>query len=243
MDVKEEEILGDHVSSHWYYVSKGRALRAFVDTIAPRSILDIGAGSGIFSKLLVEHGAAEATLVDTAYETDREAEHFGKPIRYRRRIETTDADLALMMDVIEHVDDDVGLIRSYARLMRPGSHILVTVPAFQALFSAHDLFLEHRRRYSRRQLEDAVRAAGLEIVRTRFFFGLILPLAALQRLVERLAVDRGAMVPKSSLKRHGALVNRALIAAHAAELPFLGINRWLGLSIFCLARVPAGGLR
>ncbi|MBM3485530.1 MAG: class I SAM-dependent methyltransferase [Alphaproteobacteria bacterium] len=243
MDVKEEEILGEHVSSHWYYVSKGRALRAFVAGIAPRSILDIGAGSGIFSKLLIEHGAAEATLVDTAYENDRDVDHRGKPIRFRRHIEATEADLALMMDVIEHVDDDVGLIRSYARLMRPGSHVLITVPAFQALFSAHDLFLEHRRRYGRHQLENVVRAAGLEPVRTRFFFGLILPLAALQRLVERVAMARGAMVPKSSLKRHGAVVNRALIAAHAAELRFLGLNRWLRLTIFCLARVPAGGLR
>ena len=54
----------------------------------------------------------------------------------------------LLMDVLEHVDDDVGLLRAYAEPARPGTRFIVSVPAFSWLWSAHDEFLEHRRRYT-----------------------------------------------------------------------------------------------
>jgi len=243
MDVKEEDILGDAVRTHWYYVAKGRALRAMLRGVPARSILDVGAGSGVFSRTLLAGPSERAVCVDPAYPRDWEEDQDGKPIAFRRAINDCDADLALMMDVLEHVDDDVGLLRGYARMLRPGAHVLVTVPAFQFLFSGHDVFLEHRRRYRRGQLVDVARAAGLEPVRARFFFGMIFPLVLAQRLAERVLVDSGRLAPKSSLHRHGAVVNRALIGLHRAELALFPLNRWLGLTIFCLARVPAGGIR
>lgn len=243
MDVKEEDILGDAVRSHWYYVSKGRALRSMLRGVPTQSVLDVGAGSGVFSRSLLDERSERAVCVDPAYPRDWDELQNGKPIAFRRAINDCDADLALMMDVLEHVEDDVGLLRDYARMLRPGAHVLMTVPAFQFLFSGHDLFLEHRRRYRRAQLVDVARAAGLEPVRSRFFFGLIFPLVFAQRLTERMLVRSGRLAPKSSLHRHGALVNRALIGLHRAELALFPLNRWLGLTIFCLARVPAGGIR
>ncbi len=237
MDVKEEDILGAEVARHWYYVAKGRALKAFLGGVAARSLLDVGAGSGVFSKVLLAAGAERACCVDPAYPADRDEIFDGKPIAFRRQIDGSDADLALMMDVLEHVDDDVGLLRAYTEKLPAGAHVLITVPAFPFLFSAHDVFLEHCRRYRRRQLEEVVRAAGLEPVRTRFFFGLLFPIAAAQRLVERLLLGAGKIEPKSSLKRHAAPVNAALIWVNAFELLLFPLNRWCGLSIFCLARV------
>jgi SAM-dependent methyltransferase len=243
MDVKEEDILGDAVHAHWYYVSKGRALRAMLHGVPARSVLDVGAGSGIFAKSLLAGSAERAVCVDPAYPHEWDDAFAGKPISFRRAINDSDADLALMMDVLEHVDDDVGLLRDYARLLAPGSHVLVTVPAFQFLFSGHDVFLEHRRRYRRDQLLRVATAAGLEPVRAWFFFGLIFPLVLAQRLMERALVDAGRLAPQSSLHRHSPAVNGALIALHRAELLLFPFNRWLGLTIFCLARVPAGGFR
>ena len=89
-----------------------------------------------------------------------------------------------MMDVLEHVDDDRGLVRHYAGKVPAGAHFLVTVPAFRFLWSGHDVFLEHKRRYRLREIEATMRDAGLEIVRGAYYFGLIFPLAAAVRLAD-----------------------------------------------------------
>src|SRR5258708_1580191 len=181
MDVKEEAILGAGIGEHWYYRSKGRALLAMLGRL-PRLVLDVGAGSGVFSRLLLDAGANEAICVDPAYAAERQERHGGKPIAFVHRVERSNADLVLMMDVLEHVDDDVGLLRHYAGLVAPGTRVLITVPAFQSLWSGHDLFLEHKRRYRLGQVVALARRAGLQPLRARYFFGLIFPLAVATRL-------------------------------------------------------------
>ena len=62
-----------------------------------------------------------------------------------------------MMDVLEHVDNDAGLVRHYATKVPSGAHFLVTVPAFRFLWSGHDVFLEHKRRYTLAEIEQTMR--------------------------------------------------------------------------------------
>ena len=234
MDLKEEELLGADIGRHWYYRSKAAALRRMVGGLRPRHILDIGAGSGFFSRhLLAEAGAQSALCVDIGYATDRDDSEGGKPVLYRRGTGPTDCDLVLMMDVLEHVDDDRGLVRHYAAKVPAGAHFLVTVPAFHFLWSGHDVFLEHKRRYRLGEIETAMRDAGLQVVRGAYYFGFVFPLAAAVRVA-----TRGATEPRSSLTSHGALTNGILTAVCAAELPLLPINRLAGLSAFVLARKP-----
>jgi 2-polyprenyl-3-methyl-5-hydroxy-6-metoxy-1,4-benzoquinol methylase len=232
MDLKEEDILGADIGQHWYYRSKAAALRRAVAGISPRRLLDVGAGSGFFSRhLLSETEAQSALCVDIGYARDRDEQVLAKPVLYRRDTGVTDCDLVLMMDVLEHVDDDRGLLRHYAAKVPVGAHFLVTVPAFGFLWSGHDVFLEHKRRYTLREIEAAMREAGLEIVRGAYFFGLVFPLAAAVRLAAR-----GEAEPKSSLRKHGALTNSLLSALCAAELPLFPANRVAGLSAFVLGR-------
>jgi hypothetical protein len=157
----------------------------------------------------------------------------GKPVLYRRDTGPTDCDLVLMMDVLEHVDDDRGLLRHYAAKVPSGAHFLVTVPAFGFLWSGHDVFLEHKRRYRLSEIESAMRDANLKVVRGSYYFGLVFPLAAAVRLAAR-----GETEPRSSLKKHGAVTNVLLGAICAAELPLFPLNRLAGLSAFVLARKP-----
>jgi 2-polyprenyl-3-methyl-5-hydroxy-6-metoxy-1,4-benzoquinol methylase len=234
MDLKEEDILGTGIGRHWYYRSKAAALRRMVGPLAPQRVLDVGAGSGFFSRhLLTEGGAQSALCVDVGYARDRDEMLDGKPVLYRRDCGLTDCDLVLMMDVLEHVDDDVGLVRHYASKVPSGAHFLVTVPAFRFLWSGHDVFLEHRRRYRLDEIELTMRMAGLDLVRGAYYFGFVFPLAAAVRLS-----TRGKAVPKSSLKKHGTLANATLTAICTAELPLLPVNRLAGLSAFVLARKP-----
>lgn len=234
MDLKEEDILGADIGRHWYYRSKAAALRRMVGALGARHILDVGAGSGFFSRhLLAEGGAQSALCVDIGYAVDRDDSANGKPVMYRRDTGSTDCDLVLMMDVLEHVDDDRGLVRHYADKVPSGAHFLATVPAFRFLWSGHDVFLEHKRRYTLAEIEATMRDSGLQVVHGAYYFGSVFPLAAVVRLTERNTAE-----PRSSLKKHGAFTNSLLTAACAAELPVFPINRLAGLSAFVLARKP-----
>jgi SAM-dependent methyltransferase len=234
MDLKEEDILGADIGRHWYYRSKAAALRRAVGRLAPKRLLDVGAGSGFFSRHLLADTAAQSALcVDIGYPADRDDSVAGKPVLYRRDTGPTDCDLVLMMDVLEHVDDDRGLLRHYAAKVPSGAHFLVTVPAFGFLWSGHDVFLEHKRRYRLAEIDAAMRDAGLEVMRGSYYFGLVFPLAVAVRLASRHATE-----PRSSLKKHGAITNGLLGALCAAELPLFRLNRLAGLSVFVLAKKP-----
>ena len=79
MDIKEENILGPHINKHWYYISKGRAMRRFLNGVPRQSLLDVGAGSGVFSKILLEHGSNQAVCIDPAYEAGTKARTTASP--------------------------------------------------------------------------------------------------------------------------------------------------------------------
>jgi SAM-dependent methyltransferase len=234
MDIKEQDILGDRIGQHWYYRAKGAAMRKLLGPAPPCHVLDVGAGSGVFSRLLLENGAGQATCVDPGYPADHEEIHAGRPIRFARGVGAGDYDLLLLMDVLEHVDDDVALLREYAERAPAGARFLITVPAFPWMWSGHDVFLEHRRRYTLPQTEQVVARAGLHVVHGCYYYGFLLPLAAGRRLAGRLAGASGD-VAKSDLQLHSPLVNATLGAVCSAELAVFAANRLAGLTVFCLA--------
>ena len=230
MDLKEEAILGPAIASHWYYVSKGRAVRSLLGDFKSSEVLDVGAGSGIFSRQLIDEGFCErATCVDPGYEKDHTESYGRGTLPYVRSIKESSATLVLMMDVLEHVDDDVGLLRKYTQALPRNGKVLITVPAFQFLWSGHDDFLEHRRRYTRKMVEKMVADAGLAVERCRYFYGLLFPLVAAMRIAQRRQ--------SSAMHKHARPVNSALTWFHDVERRVLfPYNIFAGLTVFCLAR-------
>ncbi|MCK2097732.1 class I SAM-dependent methyltransferase [Thauera aromatica] len=151
MDLKEIDILGDNVSQHWYYRSKAKAMTKLLGNIRPSSILDVGAGSGFFSRHLLSNSEAnEAWCVDTSYRNDSDDFETRKRIYFRRHIDHVDADLVLLMDVLEHIADDVRFLQLYIEKVPKSTKFLISVPVFECLWSSHDIFLEHKRRYTLR---------------------------------------------------------------------------------------------
>jgi len=235
VDIKETEILGADAGSHWYYRSKAEALERCLRGVPVGTILDVGAGSGFFSRhLLARTSAAAAYCVDPNYPREWHETTGGKPLAFVRETQGVDANLVLLMDVIEHVDDDVGLLREYVQKSRPDARFLISVPAFQWLWSAHDVFLGHRRRYTLAQLEHTVATAGLEVIAGNYFFGAIFPLAVAVRMLRRRQARESDT--SSDLRPHSKPVNAALYALCRGELAVMKHNRAFGLSIFCLAR-------
>lgn len=232
MDLKEEAILGDAIDDHWYYQSKALALSSCLAQPQGNRVLDVGAGSGFFSRWLLQRGLAEeAICVDTGYAADRDEAVAGRPLRFRRAIETSDANTVLMMDVLEHVEDDAGLLSGYLQKAPAQARVIITVPAFQFLWSPHDVFLEHFRRYTLRTLADTLERAGAVPIRMHYYYGTVFPLVALLRLVKR-----GREADSSDLRREQPLVNAILRSICALETRLMTANRLAGLTAFCICR-------
>ncbi len=236
MDLKEEDILGDKINEHWYYVSKGRAMRSFLGDITSTEVLDVGAGSGIFSRqLLGDDICKSAICVDPNYVEETQELHNGKKISFVKSIDNTTQKLVLMMDVLEHVEDDVALLKSYSDSMPDDGVILITVPAFQFLWSGHDVFLEHYRRYDIKAIEETIIAAGLTPVKSRYFFGSLFPVIAAMRLIKNITGKKRKA--GSQLKIYSDSFNKTLITVHDMERNSLfSFNKQFGLSVFCLCR-------
>lgn len=234
MDLKESDLIGADADRHWYYDSKSRALLLCVDREAPARILDVGAGSGLFSRFLLRETAARcAVCVDPGYSEDRSERYLGKPIEFRRVRPAGSADIVLLMDVLEHVDDDEALVRELAGTAKPGTRFVVSAPAFSWLWSAHDDFLEHRRRYTLTGLSQVLRAGGLEPTARFYFFASVFPAVVVQRFWMR--ARRGDQAPRSDLRTHTRITNAMLTAIGRAECAVARRNRAFGLTAFVVA--------
>jgi len=234
MDLKELDLIGADQEHHWYYASKSHALRRALGDYQPRHILDVGAGSGFFSRVLLRDTSAQsAVCVDTGYADDRSERYCDKRLDFSRTIPAAEADLVLLIDVLEHVDDDVGLLRDVVSRTAPQARFIVSVPAFSWLWSRHDEFLGHRRRYTRTHLRRVLAAAGLRPLDAFYMFAAIFPAVAAQRLWQRMRPAAGP--PASDLRQHYRWSNALLTRLCIAESGIARHNRAFGLTAFGVA--------
>jgi SAM-dependent methyltransferase len=176
---------------HWWYRGRREVLDRVICELrlpAPARILDAGCGSGRNMVELARHGAVSGVELSSASVELARARNAGEVVAgsvLEMPFESDSFDLAVCLDVIEHLADDVGALRELRRVVAPGGLLLVTVPAYQWLWSGHDEVNHHHRRYNRRSLERAAAGAGWEKVRTTHFNSLLLPVAILLRILDR----------------------------------------------------------
>jgi len=154
------------------------------------SWLDVGAGDAWFAQQLraVLVPATRLVCWDVHYPIDRApgTAGAGQGIEFSAEQPTGVFEGILMLDVIEHVEDDVGFVRDVVDgCLAPGGWVLVSVPAYQPLFSAHDRALKHFRRYSPAAIRRVLESAGLTVATRGGLFHGLLPLRGLQVVRER----------------------------------------------------------
>jgi SAM-dependent methyltransferase len=177
---------------HWWYRGRRRVLE---ETIArldlpPRArILDAGCGSGRNMVDLARHGQVTGVELSQPSVELARARAVGEVVEgsvLEMPFPDDSFDLAVCLDVIEHLQDDRAALRELRRVLAPGGVLLVTVPAYQWLWSGHDEVNHHHRRYNRAALQQAAREAGWECARTTHFNSLLLPVAIALRALDRL---------------------------------------------------------
>ncbi len=176
---------------HWWYRGRRTVLEGVIAGLrlpARARILDAGCGSGRNMVELARHGTVTGVeLSQTSVELALQR-HVGEVVGgsvLEMPFPADSFDLAVSLDVIEHLQDDLGALRELRRTVAPGGSLLVTVPAYPWLWSAHDEINHHHRRYTRRSLQRVAEQAGWEQVRTTYFNSLLLPIAIVLRLLER----------------------------------------------------------
>jgi SAM-dependent methyltransferase len=177
---------------HWWY----RGRRTVLDGITaglglpPQArILDAGCGSGRNMVELARNGVVTGIeLSETSVALARERDAGEVILGSVLDMPFADAsfDLAVSLDVIEHLEDDLSALRELRRTVAPGGSLLVTVPAYQWLWSGHDEINHHHRRYTRRSLQQVAERAGWRQERTTYFNSLLLPVAILLRVLDRI---------------------------------------------------------
>jgi SAM-dependent methyltransferase len=200
---------------HWWFRGRREVLLRLLDRRLPpgdasRRVLDIGCERGVERVQRLE----SQTL-------PWEAETF---------------DLVTALDVIEHIDDDLAILREVERVLRPGGTALLTVPAYEALWGPQDEISHHKRRYRAGQLRERMEEAGLAPLKLSYFNSLLFPPIAAVRLLRPRRAGDGELKSDFTLTRPGRL-NEVLARVFASEAAL--VERWnlpFGVSIVALAR-------
>lgn len=196
---------------HWWWRARERCILRELGRLDLRpgqeSILDIGCGDGLFFDRLSGYGHVEGVEADASLVSSN------GPWRDRIYIGPFDErfqpgrrfSLILMLDVLEHLADPVGALAHAGRLLTGDGRLLLTVPAFNLLWTTHDDLNHHYTRYAEKPLRQVTEAAGLEVVRMQYLFQWTCPVKLAVRLKERLVRTEPA-----SPQLPPPLVNRGL---------------------------------
>jgi SAM-dependent methyltransferase len=229
--------------NHWWYRGRRKIVLGFAERLrlGPGSrVLDAGCGSGRTLIELARFGSVCGFDLDPAT-VALARQRSGADVRQADVAHlpwpAAVFDLVTCLDVVEHLDDDVEALSELLRVTRPGGVLLLTVPAYQSLWSYHDVVNGHRRRYRARALRSAVRAAGWHVEDLTYFNSLLLPPAAIARWARR---GTDASAERSDLELTPPGLNRALALPLHLEAAALGLGVRLpaGLSLLCVCRRP-----
>ena len=236
MDVAEISRLAAYEDWYWWHRARRRIIdrllqRALGEGDATRRILDVGAGTGATSQALRKYGRVMA--VDLSTEATIVARRRGLDVARMDagNLAFPDAsfDVVVVLDVIEHLEDDAAAVRELRRVLKPGGVLLATVPAYKWLWSSHDVANHHFRRYRQSELRRLLRGGDFHVeVCSYVMMSMLIPAAAyrlLEHLPGRKVADDEAhvrFIGRCHTSRHGVGTSRGEFGCRSgsASLPW-----------------------
>ncbi len=243
---------------HWVpmprYLLRCGVVKQIIRSLQPRDFIEIGAASGHMAQWMSDGLQMTGTAVEispSALEMMRERLANDDRVqifdRDSRELDAS-ADLLLSMEVLEHIEDDRAALQNWFDLIRPGGHLLLSVPAHPHLFSAEDEMAGHFRRYSREPLMQLLQEIGFEqprVLNYGFPVGLILKKLRNRVARRNLQTDqrsRQERTEASGVERRRWLNLRwllndvCMLPFHLMQMPFLRFD--LADGYIAIARKP-----
>jgi SAM-dependent methyltransferase len=224
---------------HWWYRARREVLAALIRRQAKPGadarILEIGCGTGHNLEMLSRFGTVDALELDDEARSIAEG-RLGRSVMSSPLPELADVadrhyDLIAALDVIEHIDDDGAALAAIAGKLKPGGTFVMTVPAHQWMWSAHDVVNHHQRRYSKTALKHLIEGSPLRLEKIGYFNSLLFPLAVAERVASKARGKHDADV-----KLPPRPLNAALESVFRAERHLVGrLPLPPGLSLFAVA--------
>jgi SAM-dependent methyltransferase len=224
---------------HWWSRDRRQVLAELIRREAApppgARILEIGCGTGHNLEMLASFGQVDAVELDDeargVAETRLGRTVMNAPLPELAGVAERAYDLVAALDVIEHIDDDSAALEAIAARLKPGGKFVMTVPAHQWMWSAHDVVNHHKRRYSKAALERLIERSPLRLDKVGYFNSLLFPLALAERGASKL---RGK--DSADVKLPPKALNSILEAIFAAERHLVGrLPLPPGLSLFAVA--------
>ena len=224
---------------HWWYRARRKIIadliRREARLPADAHILEIGCGTGHNLAMLADFGHVDGLELDDEARAISEKrlgrEVMSSPLPELSGVRDRHYDLIGAFDVIEHIDEDRAAINSIASRLKPGGKFIMTVPAHQWMWSAHDTVNHHKRRYSKRGLRELFEGSPLKLDSVGYFNSLLFPIAVAQR-----AASKALGKENADLGLPPAPLNAALRRTFAAERHWIGrVPLPPGLSLFAVA--------
>lgn len=226
--------------SHWWFQGKKYLVTSALEelSVPAGAYLDIGCGTGMFLREIGKE--REACGVDISWQALSYCREDGLSNLFQGSCETLpfaaeSFSLVTLLDIIEHVDDDIAVLKESCRVCRPGGVLVVTVPAFMFLWGRHDQANHHKRRYTRAQLGALGVSAGFRVERLTYTnFAIFLP-AFLRRTLLRHFAPAGG----SDLAPTPRALNELLKGIYRLEASFLKRADFpVGVSLLMILRKP-----
>jgi SAM-dependent methyltransferase len=252
MDATIYRLMAQTQQDHWWFSARRRILEAVLRRLPlprPARVLEVGCGTGGNLRMLLRFGPVDAVEMDEYAIAVARTQGSGADVRKGWLPEAIpfeparQYDLVCLFDVLEHCQDDRSALGALSSLLAPGGRLLVTVPAYQWLFGAHDRAHHHFRRYTVRRLRKTARDAGFEVCRSGYFNTLLFPLVAARRLLARAGLgdsDTDARMPSP-------VINRLLATVFGFEASLVPLFAFpFGTSVIAVLRRaerPGEGLR
>lgn len=227
--------------SYWWFVARNRIIKDLTAHYSGLSkgavVLDVGAGTGGFAKLISE--SYSPICMDTSDLALDYCKKRGLPNIYKGLLSDFVAtgehvDGVFMLDVVEHIEDDKGVVEQVYGLLPDNGAFVVSVPAYMWLWSRHDVMHMHYRRYTKKRLNKLLQDAGFQIEYSTYFNTFLFFPAVLKRFYDKLKGEKDEYRPVDDVSLG---VNKMLTRIFLSESKLLKHFTFpFGVSILTIAR-------
>jgi len=225
--------------SHWWFQARKDIILRLISQFSAKGgkadILDIGCGTGMMLQALKAYGSVwglDKSTEAIAYTKSKVPDAHLTLGSFPDQIPEKQFDIVTVLDVLEHIESDTHAIKALNSLLKPEGIAIITVPAYQSLWTAHDDINEHKRRYTAPELTKKIHDSGLQIQKISYYDTfLFLPIVA-AKLAKRILRDQKPHITATPLSDIINIPLRSIFSSEKYFLPYIDFP--FGISIIAV---------